>query len=233
MKKKIKNLCIIPARIGSKRIKNKNIKSFFGKPIIEIAIKNIKQTGLFQDIYVSTDSTKISKIAKKLGTKIHFRKRNLCKDNVGTLKVVNSVVKDLEKGLNFEKVCCIYPTSIFFTKKDLRDGFTKLKKNLDYVVSAAKFDHPIERSFKLNKKKIITGFQLKNNKNTQYFDKSYHDAAQFYIGWKKSWIKKKKFFNSRTKIIDFSNKIFQDIDDISDWNNAKIKWKIIKIKKNN
>ncbi len=55
----------------------------------------------------------------------------------------------------------------------------------------------------------------------------------FILVGKKAGSKKKKFFNSRTKIIDFSNKIFQDIDDISDWNNAKIKWKIIKIKKNN
>ena len=60
-------ICIIPARSGSKRIKYKNIKLFAGKPIISYAIQLAKSTGLFKRIIVSTDSYKISKIAKKYG----------------------------------------------------------------------------------------------------------------------------------------------------------------------
>ena len=57
-------ICIIPARSGSKRIKNKNIKRFGGKPIISYAIRLAQSSGLFKRIVVSTDSYKISKIAR-------------------------------------------------------------------------------------------------------------------------------------------------------------------------
>ena len=56
------NICLIPARSGSKRIKNKNIKNFFGKPIISYAIKTAINSKLFDKIFVSTDSEKIANI---------------------------------------------------------------------------------------------------------------------------------------------------------------------------
>ncbi len=59
-------ICLIPARSGSKGIKNKNIKIFYGKPMIAYAIKNAKRTKLFDKIIVSTDTKKIAKISKIL-----------------------------------------------------------------------------------------------------------------------------------------------------------------------
>ena len=60
-------IAIIPARGGSKRIKNKNIKTFYRKPIISYAIKCAKDSKLFNKIIVSSDSKKITSIAKKYG----------------------------------------------------------------------------------------------------------------------------------------------------------------------
>ena len=59
--KKIKRLAIIPARLGSKRIKQKNIKSFFGKPMIYYPISALKKANFFNKIFVSTESKKIEK----------------------------------------------------------------------------------------------------------------------------------------------------------------------------
>jgi N-acylneuraminate cytidylyltransferase len=56
-------LAIIPARSGSKRIKNKNIKYFFGYPIIRYSIYQARLSKLFKEIIVSTDSVRIKKIA--------------------------------------------------------------------------------------------------------------------------------------------------------------------------
>ncbi len=70
MKKKI--ICIIPARGKSKRIKNKNIKVFNGKPIIAWSIIAAKKSKIFDQIIVSTDSKKIAKISKNMEPKFHI-----------------------------------------------------------------------------------------------------------------------------------------------------------------
>ena len=69
-----KRIAIIPARSGSVRIKNKNIKSFFNKPMISYPIDALKKSKLFEKIHISTDDTKIKKIVEKLGIKFDFLK---------------------------------------------------------------------------------------------------------------------------------------------------------------
>ena len=100
---KKENICIIPARGGSKRIPRKNLKSFFGKPIIYYVIKNIKDTNFFDKIVVSTDDLKIAQFSKKNGAYIHVRQKNLAKDNVPLIDVIAKVIKDLEKKIYITK----------------------------------------------------------------------------------------------------------------------------------
>ena len=66
------NLCIIPARGGSKRIPRKNIKLFLGKPIIAYSIEAAINSGLFEEVMVSTDDSEIAEIAIKYGAKVPF-----------------------------------------------------------------------------------------------------------------------------------------------------------------
>ena len=89
------NLAIIPARIGSKRIKNKNIKNFEGKPIIYYSILAAKLSGVFDKVIVSTDSLKIASISKKYGADVPFlRSKELSKDNIGIIEVISKVLKN-------------------------------------------------------------------------------------------------------------------------------------------
>ena len=74
----MKPICIIAARSGSKRIKNKNIVKVLGKPMIAYPITIAKNSNLFKKIYVSTDSIRIKKISEKYGAEvISLRKKNL------------------------------------------------------------------------------------------------------------------------------------------------------------
>ena len=93
----IGNLCVIPARGGSKRIPKKNIKPFFGKPLIAYSIENALKSNLFDNVIVSTDSDEIAKVALKYGAKVHMRPKELADDYTGTGAVVNYVVKELKK----------------------------------------------------------------------------------------------------------------------------------------
>ena len=227
-----KSICIIPARGGSKRIRKKNIKMFFGKPIIYYAIRNAINSKLFSKIIVSTNNNEIKKIAKKNKAMIHHRSKHLSKDWVDTKSVIISVIKDLEsKNISFDKVCCIYPTSVFFKRKEIISASKLLKKDTHFVFSATRYNHPIYRSFIKKGKNIKTLFPNFQKKKTQDFKIFYHDAAQFYFGWRTSWLKNINIFNGKSKFIEIPILRALDIDTQEDWDNAKIIWRNNKYKK--
>ena len=223
------SLCIIPARGGSKRIRLKNIKNFCGKPIIVYSIKNAIKSKLFHKVIVSTDNKRIANISKRYGAEIHIRSSKLSDDKTDTPTVIRNVIKDLEnKKLFYNKICCIYPTSIFTKPKQLILGYEKLNKNINYVFSAIKYDHPIHRSFYIKKGKINSVFTNMDKRRTQDLPQTFHDAGQFYFGWRNSWMKRKKIFLGNSKFLEISKFKSQDIDDIKDWKNAEIMWKFNK-----
>jgi CMP-N-acetylneuraminic acid synthetase len=99
-----KIICIIPARKGSKRLKNKNIKDFYGKPIISQVIQKLKKFKIFEKIYVSTDCTKIANIAKKHRRSIFVSKDVIKNDvitenNIAVVRPSNGLHPKFFKGL--------------------------------------------------------------------------------------------------------------------------------------
>ena len=95
-------LAIIPARGGSKRIPNKNIRNFCGKPIISYILDAAKKSGLFNTIHVSTDSKQIIKVVENLGFKIDFvRPSDLADDYTPIMPVLKFVVEEYEKKVYF------------------------------------------------------------------------------------------------------------------------------------
>lgn len=227
IKKLKENVCIIPARGGSKRIPFKNIKQFCGKPIIYYSINKAIKSKLFDQVIVSTENKKIAKIAKNYGANVHYRSAKLANDITDTSTVIRSVIKDLDKkNLFYKKICCIYPTSIFFTNRELYKGFDLLSNKKNYIFTAVKYDHPIYRSFFKKKGSLYTVFANNQKKRTQDLNDTFYDAAQFYIGWRNSWLKKKKIFSGKTDFIEIPRLRSQDIDNLNDWKNAEILWKL-------
>ena len=220
-------VALIPARGGSKEIPKKNIKKFLGKPIIKYVIQVAKKSNLFQKVIVSTDSQKIANIAKKEGVLVHMRNKKLSKDNVTTAEVVLDVIKN--KKFNYfypSKICCLYPTSVFVTLRLLKKANKILSKKLNYIFSAVKYGHPVLRSFKKkNNNKPIMLFKKYERIQTNKLPLTYHDAGQFYFGWTKSWFKKKKVFNTKSKFIELNALESHDIDSLDDWHIAEIKYK--------
>ena len=224
------NLAIIPARIGSKRIKNKNIKNFEGKPIIYYSILAAKLSGVFDKIIVSTDSLKIASISKKYGADVPFlRSKELSKDNIGIIEVISKVLKKLKIKPNLStKVCCIYPTAPMLNKNFLIKGYKKLTQNYDYVLSVKREDSRILRGFYINKKTIIPINKKTKNIRSQNLKNLYLDAGQFCWGFAKSWLSNKGCHELKSTFIDIPDKYVQDIDTIEDWKKAIIKFKKLK-----
>lgn len=219
------NVCIIPARGGSKRILKKNIKSFCGKPIIGWSIEAAIASKCFDKIIVSTDDNKIAKIAKKYGAEIPFvRPKSLSDDRTPTAKVISHAIKWLKN--NYEKplhVCCIYPTAPFINSRDLRKGLKIIKKkNSNYVFGVTNFAYPIQRSFKIKKDKTLKMLFPKYYKHrSQDLDEVFHDAGQFYWGKTSAWLNKIEIFSKNSIPILIPRTRALDIDTIEDWKIAE------------
>ena len=221
----MKNICIIPARAGSKRIKNKNITSFFGKPLIFRAIYAAKKSNLFSEIFISTDSLKIINLAKKYNVSYLVREKYLSNGSVTIHSVIQKTIKHLKKKIMFDNVCCILPTAVLINYKNLIKSYKILSKNKsDFVIPVAQFSYPPQRGLKINKKKIYIINKKNYNINSQKFSKIYHDAGQFYWGKASSYLKYKNTFNGKSSSLILSNSEVQDIDDQEDIKLAKIKY---------
>ena len=222
------NICIIPARSGSKRVKKKNIKNFLGKPIIYYPIREAIKSKLFKNIIVSTDSDEIIKISKKFGAEVFFkRSKKLSKNNVSTQKIVKNEISKLKKiNLKFDNICCIYPTAVLLKAKHLKKSFNSFKKSKkNFLFSAQKFISPPQRALIRKKGKI----QMMNPKNyfiqSNNLEKTYHDAGQFYWGDTNSWTNEKIVFSKKSDIyiLPFLEAI--DINYKEDWKIAEFLYK--------
>jgi len=220
-------IAIIPARGGSKRIPKKNIKRFFGKPLIAYSIEVALDSKLFDKIVVSTDDEEIANIAKQYGAVVPFlRPKELSDDFTGTGDVVNHTIEYLEnKGESYEYICTIYATAPLLNKKYLIEGYEKLK-NSDAInaFSATSMPFPIQRTFKLTSEGRCEMFTPEHYMSrSQDLEEAYQDAGQFY------WTNRIKEKRSTNKVVfsDISIPIIlprhlvQDIDTLEDWKRAE------------
>lgn len=222
------NICIIPARGGSKRIPRKNVKSFLGKPIIAYSIEAAISSGLFDTVMVSTDDVEIAEIARQYGAEIPFmRSTKNASDHATTFAVISEVIDEYKKrSTSFEYACCIYSCAPFVTKEKLIESYSALQEgSFDSVFPVMPFGFPIQRALKLNKQGRISFFNPEFAlTRSQDLDPSFHDAGQFY------WFRVEKCMNYGAIITDNSGAIElselegQDIDTETDWQLAELKY---------
>lgn len=225
-----KNLAIIPARGGSKRIPRKNIRLFLGKPIIEYSIKAAIMSGCFDEVMVSTDDKAISALAKSLGARVPFyRSKKNSDDHAATRDVILEVLdsyRKLEK--KFDYCCCLYPTAPFVTTEKVREGLKLLKGKKAYsVLPVVRFSFPIQRAFKVASGKLRMVEPNHIRTRSQDLEPRYHDAGQFYWLDVKKFLKKKELFSRDTYGMEMPEMEVQDIDNEQDWKVAELKYSLM------
>jgi len=223
------NICIIPARGGSKRIPRKNIKYFLGKPIIAYSIEAAINSNLFEEVIVSTDDDEIAKIAKQYGAAVPFFRSNENSDDYATLAdVVVETLNKTEKKYNY--VCTLLATAPFIFKKDIIEGFEILSvnKNIDTVFSVVENSKEVLRSFNINNDSELNFISTEFiKKRTQDLPKTYKDAGMFYISKTENVLLNKKLTSGRVELFEIDENLSQDIDTLYDWKLAEYKYKHI------
>lgn len=174
----MKNIAIIPARSGSKGLKDKNIKDLCGMPLFVYSYYAAKESKMFDEIMMSTDSERYANIAKEYGVSVPFlRSSEQSGDNAGSWEVVKEVLTQYAKrGSFFDTVCLLQPTSPMRVAEDICNGYQLLEdKNSDAVTAVCEMEHSPLWSMTLPKdlsmkdfRRNMTNIRLRQKLNTYY-----------------------------------------------------------------
>jgi len=227
----LNNLCIIPARGGSKRIPRKNIKNFLTKPIIAYSIEAALKSNLFEIVMVSTEDAELAEISKSYGAQVPFmRSAENANDFATTADVLLEVIDEFGKiGKVFESICCCYATAPFITSERIQEGYKLLKdKNAESVFPVVEYSFPIQRSLKADSDhKLSMNWVEFINTRSQDLEKAYHDAGQWYWMQTADLLKEKKILMDNTYGLTLSPLEVQDIDNETDWKVAEFKYEYL------
>ena len=229
----MKALAVITARGGSKRIPRKNIKEFCGQPIITYSIKAALESGVFEEVMVSTDDAEIAEIAKGAGAQVPFmRSSDTANDFATTADVIAEVLERYKQcGKVFDAVCCIYPTAPFVSASKLQNALNLLEeKDADSVLPVVRFSFPPQRSVVMEDGFMKFKWPEHALTRSQDLEPFYHDAGQFYCINVSSFAEQKKMVMEKTVPIEMPELEVQDIDTEEDWQIAEVKYKVMQQK---
>ena len=221
-----KRLAMITARGGSKRIPRKNVKEFCGKPILFYSIEAALQSGVFDEVMVSTDDMEIAELAKKAGASVPFmRSEATANDYASTDEVIMEVIQEYEKrGQHFDSFCCIYPTAPFLTPQRLCEAM-ELLKEADSVMPVVQFSYPPQRGLIINQEGYVARqFPEYATARSQDLPKIYHDCGQFYACRTIPFLEAGTTDVEKLVPLVLSEMEVQDIDTLEDWEIAEIKF---------
>jgi len=215
------NIALFPARGGSKRIPRKNVRDFRGQPMIAWPIAAARESGLFEEIMVSTDDDEVAAIARSNGAEVPFRRpESLSNDQAGTEEVMLHLLNWLEaNGRLPEYFCCIYPTSPLITSGIIKNVFESMKREgADSAFTAVAYPHPIWRALRRSDDgRAVYQWPEYIDARSQDLPEMIHDAGQCY--WVRSAVYRRdpQLINGRSLPVVFSRWQMQDIDTEEDW----------------
>ena len=208
----------------------KNIRSFLGRPMLTRTIETLQSSGIFDRIIVSTDSEEIFEIAlRSHGVEISSRNANLSQDKTNIIDVIASEIN--VNGISGDDyVCCVYAPNPFLHQSALKLGLVCLLENseADYVTPVTTFPFPIQRSLKFQGERLLTMAESENLLvHSQNLEPRFHETAQFWWAKAKTWVQFKPMQQNLLGIYT-PRWMSQDIDSLEDWEQAEIRWQILK-----
>lgn len=221
------NLCVIPARGGSKRIPRKNLYPFEGIPMVAHAIRIARSAGCFDEVLVSTDCPEIAAVARHFGANVPFmRTKATSNDHATTFEVISEVLDQLKAmGQAWDIGVCLYPTAVLSKPEDIAKAVEGIKLGeADSFIPIAQFDYPIWRSILLAADCTpIFAFPEHANTRSQDLAPAYHDAGQWYAFDISVLRATGNFMGPRARVVVLQSEHVQDIDTLNDLRMAELK----------
>jgi N-acylneuraminate cytidylyltransferase len=224
-------IAVIPARGGSKRIPRKNIRMFCGKPIIAYSISAAQQTGLFDQVVVSTDDEEIATVAREFGATTPFiRPKEIADDFTGTNAVVKHAVAWFNSQSNdVTHACCLYATAPLMQARFITEGYEALSRSdAAFAFSVTSYAFPIQRALRINPERRVDAIYPEYRMTrSQDLEHAYHDAGQFYWGTARGFLEDLPVFAPHSIGVILPRQLVQDIDTPEDWDQAELMYRAI------
>ena len=214
MFKRMRRIAIIPARSGSKGLKDKNIIDLCGKPLIAYSIEAALETGLFDHVIVSTDSEHYANIAQHYGAEVMMRGEALSNDKATTFMVLEDILENrLHESIDY--FVLLQPTSPLRTSKHITEAIEKFESKIehfDFLVSMKEAEHA----------KVLVN-PIDDDESLKYFDtdfsnyrrqgyKDYSPNGAIFIAKPDSYLEQKHFFGAKALSYIMSAEDSVDID---------------------
>ena len=221
----MKSIAIIPARSGSKGLKDKNIKLLSGKPLIAYSIESALESGLFDEVMVSTDSEQYAQIAREYGAKVPFlRSEKTASDTASTKDCIIEVLEMYCKmGASFDRIMILQPTSPLRRVEDIKQADKIYRdKGAKSVIGVCEVDHSPLWCNVLPENGSLDGFINRGNGNRrQELDKYYRINGAIYLHDTKYYVENDYFYDETAFAYVMERKYSVDIDNEIDFKLAE------------
>ena len=224
-------VAIITARGGSKRVPGKNVRAFCGRPILAYSVEAALESGLFDEVMVSTDSEEIAAVARRYGAQVPFlRSARTSDDHAVTADVLEEVLlRYREEGRSFDTLCCLYPTAPFVTARKLTDAWRVFQgSGADALMTVVRFSFPPQRAVAVRDGKVIWLRPESLNARSQDLEPIYHDCGQFYFYRSGVFLERRRMDEMETVPFVLPETEVQDIDTEEDWAVAEAKFRVMR-----
>ena len=220
-------LGVIPARSGSKSVKDKNIRPLGGRPLMAWSIKTALACKQLDKVVVSTDSQKYANLAKFYGADVVMRSKELAEDDTTMVQVLQHAIKEIEKtGNKIDLVVLLDPTSPLKTVEDIASCVRKIQENkVDTVETVTETEHnPIFIMGTVNTNgEFVYLFKKQALSLTRRQDapKIYRENAAVLVTTRKMVMEKKHLFNGKLMAVIMPQERSVHIDNLIDWKLAE------------
>ncbi|MBU0675242.1 MAG: acylneuraminate cytidylyltransferase family protein [Proteobacteria bacterium] len=196
---KLRPVCIIPARGGSKRLPRKNIALLAGKPLLAYAIEAARDSGLFDWIVVSSEDSEILKVASQYGAAIDRRAPELATDTAQVKTVCRELLLNLaQRGEHYQEFAVLLVTNPLRTAEDLKEAYQVFQDgDADTLMSLVPFSHPPQRAVRLSGGRVTPFLDGEQMKQTQLLEPLYRHDGSFIFGRVEPFLAGGEFYGGR------------------------------------
>lgn len=211
---------IVPARYGSKRIPQKNFRSFLGRPILFRVLDQLVEAACFDGIFVNTDAPQESLLGLPETATLIPRDARHADDHSPIKDVIQDSIQWIEaSGQQFDIYTLVYATAVLVPATAYAQAQAEaIRFDKRYLLSVTDYGHPIQRAFALTSDGYLQpAGAFASKQRTQDFSQYYHDAAAFCFGARDLWFEDKPIIGPETVGYKLPRTSSWDIDTQEDW----------------